>query len=279
MSTEEKVAALLAAIDAAQVRATADGETRTLDPVQLRALVRAHEDAIPTVVRDYVEQAPPDRHGWFQLALLLAVLYQEEFGDDTLTLYVGLQVRRRGLAMTNALPGLDGKEPELRVFSFDAAHVADLDFTALERELADDGSPAGRERLRGLRDRCLLEFGTSEDEPRDVWSIPEVRTFVGEIARRFPHVPYFLCGAAGFDALITYFGALLGPNAFDARFRLVVWRPDVRDTVAASMRAVAEFAKRISDDPERAVRDVLRSCPEPIVDQIVDVALRAEATR
>jgi hypothetical protein len=100
-----------------------------------------------------------------------------------------------------------------------------------------------REKLLG---HCIITFPVDED-PRPIWSIPEVRNFVADLHQKLPYFPMYLNLDSRLGQHLTYFGCLADPSALQTQGPLTqfdVANPSVIERVRESAQAIRAVCQK-----------------------------------
>ncbi|MFK0282453.1 chlororespiratory reduction 6 domain-containing protein [Streptomyces sp. NPDC090499] len=239
-------------------------------------------------VRRAVERGR-SRHGYAQVALTLAQLYESIFDDDTLTVWVTDEFERAGVTV---------RQPRMAVLDRETGDLSSPDdqpddrpvMLNIERRLIDSGDiyplvaffshhpdGADREQLRRLREhrcRVMLTFDIPTTDPREVWEVPEVRAYVALLAERMPYLPYYFLPRE-FGTLFTWLACLAPPEA-RAGSGVQLLHPDVLLHAALAYHYTWRFARWLGDDADATVGDVFSTLPAEYMPYVREMHRRLE---
>jgi hypothetical protein len=249
-----------------------------VDPRALLEIVRDEprevtELVIRTQVMRYREGSPSR----LQLALILAELYQMEFGDDRMLDLVrhtadgeaipyGLQAPDGGYAEQEARLG---RAPVLRVLTIENDDPQEGDVRNVIRVFGDlERQPSHARELRGL---VSLSFPRYEDDPRPNFAIPEVRACNAALDAHLPYFLYYLIPLARAGQVMSLMNSLLPMELFEfppGRWLYTGTAEEVIGLLIPRVREVRRFCELTGDDPDEVMSTVLQSYPEWLTDEI-----------
>jgi hypothetical protein len=253
-----------------------DGQVQ-LDTKVLRTIVRDEpREVTELVVRDQIVKNQAGSAGQLQLALMLAVAYQLEFGDGQLVDLVGNASHGGpipyGLLMPDGVLQEEtrlGSPLQVRILSIEdedpqGGTVQNLIriFSEIEQQPSD---------ARILHSRVALSFPRYDDIPRPYFAFPGVRACVAALDARFPHFLYYIVPEVRGGQIMSYMNSLLPLELFD--FLPGIWsyigtEADLIDLLIPRLLAVRRFCGITGDDPDEVVRSILLSYPEPLASAI-----------
>ncbi|MEU9345500.1 chlororespiratory reduction 6 domain-containing protein [Streptomyces sp. NPDC048278] len=268
--------------------------TRRVDLNSLRELVESDPEQTAVTCRSCVRRAVERGrhwHGYAQVALTLAQLYESIFDDDTLTIWVTDEFERAGVTVRE--PRMAVLDPETGGLSRPEDHPDDRPVVLdVERRLIDSGDiyplvsffshhpdPDGQDRdqvrrLREHRCRVMFTFDIPTTDPREVWEVPEVRAYVAQLAERMPYLPYYFLPRE-FGTLFTWL-ACLAPQEARSGGGIQLLHPDVLLHAALAYHYTWRFAQWLGDDPDAVVRDVFSTLPEAFMPYVREMHRRLE---
>jgi hypothetical protein len=215
-----------------------------------------------------------------QMAIGIAEVYHRELGDDSLL----NEVRSAPWVNRVSAPAfLDTREsanpPSHPLLSENANAVRilevakdDLQSGSVNRFVAlfaiEGKSSEIAAKLPTLWGMCILVF-PYENDPRNVWEIPEVRRLVAQLQKNIPYFPGYLHFGPEFGMFLVYFGSLADPEAFSGN-SIDLMHPSVLGRVGESLRAFGSMAARIGKDPRPVWRTILSPYPQSISNKTVE---------
>jgi hypothetical protein len=114
--------------------------------------------------------------------------------------------------------------------------------------------------LRSLGGRCMLLFSAYDNDPREVWQIPEARRYMEKLDAEIPHLLYFLVPRIEAGQFVLWLSCMLpyamveNPSNFDPSL--------AQSLVGAQRKSIVEFCGRIRDDPQQAIKRIIEGVPE-----------------
>ncbi|MEW1773243.1 chlororespiratory reduction 6 domain-containing protein [Streptomyces sp. NPDC086777] len=266
--------------------------TQRVDLGSLRELVASDPEQTAATctwcVRRAVERGRT-WHGYAQVALTLAQLYEILFEDDTLTVWVADEFERAGVTV---------RQPRMAVLDRETGDLSSPDdrpddrpvLFDIERRLIDSGDiyplvalfshhPDGqdREQLRRLREhrcRVMVTFDIPTTDPREVWEVPEVRAYVALLAERMPYLPYYFLPRE-FGTLFTWLACLAPPEARSGG-GIQLLHPDVLLHAALAYHYTWHFARWLGDDADAVVGEVFSPLPAEFIPHVREMRRRLE---
>jgi hypothetical protein len=238
--------------------------TRGVHTDALTALVRSDPDTAALVIRGFGDRGKEDP-AYYQYALALAGAYAVVEGDRSLLELVRQAMEQAG--RVPRLPTLRPDEPPARakpsIVEIDVPSLQTCDILPLVREfsLADapDRAPAQLRRHWGT---MILSFKL-DDDPREVWLIPEARRFVQTLHAAMPYFPGCLALHSVFRQMPIYFGCLAPLEAMLADgFVMNAAHESVLAAARAVLTAIGQVAAQLGLDPAPACGAVLALYPE-----------------
>lgn len=267
---------------------------------ELEALVRSDPETAAAAVFALLQSEEMMR-GSRQLAFSVAAAYEKITGDDSLTSRAQRTIEESGGRMPS-FRTLAGEGQELRELrspegiaglQVDEGDLARGDIYNFLRIFRVDET-TDPQVMAGLRGRCLLMFPVDQD-PRPVWEIPEVRTFVGRLFEAMPYFPYFLDLTPESGSFMLFFGCLADQEAFQPAadgdrgsedmqriFEIIkeqrrekrlqglatpkddpglvyinVMHPSVIETVSVAVGAVAAICSQLGENPRGVLEQLL----------------------
>ena len=271
MNSREQGEAFIERLNAL-VRRGADGKGE-LDVDRLREIVRENPELAIAAAHGYAGTAGQFRpHA--QWALALAVAYNLEFEDDSLQRTVDRTLAAHGLGdmrltLKNMPEGQRREPPEVVILSVDARALRECDVYSARRLLAvgperPDDTPAST-----LRGRVVLGLPLDND-PREVWQIPEARAFIAKLFGEIPYLPYYLHAEPRFGMGRVLYACLAAPEAFDGDGNLRLDHPSVIEAALRSLVAVIKTAEYFPDSVDAAVTQLAALFPEGYIASLLD---------
>lgn len=209
-----------------------------------------------------------------QKASALAAAYELELEDDSLSLLV--ERRLAELGEDDAVPRFvatgdpEDRAPILRL-DVSEAMLRDADPYPLLRDLSPDlVAPDGLPRLRSLRERCVLGFPSLNDDPREVWEVPEAQRLLRRVHEEMPYFPYYLEPTPALGATFLYFACLV-PDAVDGH-QLSFSHQEVQRELILVLAALVRLGLRLDDDVEEIVARLLRVFPPEAASELLALA-------
>jgi hypothetical protein len=260
MDRAEQRQAFIAALEELLVKRP-DGKVE-LHVDRLRALVRAHPEFTLAAGQAYAKMAPQFR-GHAQIARALGAAYYAEFDDDSLDRAVRRDLEAAGLGEVSLTvenpPGSPPSDsgPKVVFFTVDGEALKQADIYQVTRIFAVTPGEPGQFSPSNLRGRVVLQFDSLNNDPREVWHIPEARAFMTKLFEAMPYLPYYLHADPRLGTAHLLFGCMASEDAFDEEDRLDFGHPSVVGPVVRSLRAVIEMAEQLGDTPDAALAQAL----------------------
>ncbi|WP_128437083.1 chlororespiratory reduction 6 domain-containing protein [Streptomyces cyaneus] len=220
-------------------------------------------------------------HGHAQLAQTLAALYEDEFDDDTLSVWVADELESAGLVVTEPEVGILDAESD-RLISVDEVPDERPMLITVERQMLDSADiypfvalfsrhegergPERLQQLRELRGRVAISFDIPPDDPREVWEVPEVRAYVFLLSERLPYLPYYFLPER-LGTLFTWLSCLAPEDAWSGG-GVRLDHPGVILQAARFLHCTRRFAEWLQDDPDEAARLVFGDWPEGFLEHL-----------
>ncbi len=146
--------------------------------------------------------------GIWGLLFVVAMVYEEEYVDDSLSVLVRTAAREASVSVPSVLsnsPHTPPMQPKVNVLQMAEADVRAGDAHRLLTVMnIDTMSAEVRERMIG---KCTITFPVDND-PRPIQRIPEVRRFVADLHRRMRYFPMYLNFDPKYSMHLVYFGCL-----------------------------------------------------------------------
>jgi hypothetical protein len=89
-------------------------------------------------------------------------------------------------------------KPTIVIMTLNRKHIERLDLKEVN-QMMDVFRKKG---LRSFKGRVVLEVDGYEDDPREIFEIPEIKAFYRRVFQKYPHLIYFLSPVNGSDAWI-----------------------------------------------------------------------------
>jgi hypothetical protein len=257
--------------------------TQFMDLNALRELVGSDPEQTAATCRQCVQRARKRAgtwHGHAQLAQVLAALYEDEFDDDTLSVWVADELASAGIVVT---------EPEVGILE-ESDHVLSVDqvpddrpmLITVERQMLDSADiypfiamfshhegergPERRATLRELRGRVAIAFAIPKEDSREVWEVSEVRAYVALLSERMPYLPYYFL-PEHLKTLFTWLSCLAPPEVWsEGGVRLD--HPDVTLKAAVALHYTRRFAAWVGDDPDDVAQSAFADLPKAFLDHL-----------
>ncbi|MEV6235323.1 hypothetical protein [Lentzea sp. NPDC051838] len=255
--------------------------TQEIDSQALRELVRSDPERIVAACQAYAEVATSGVgkwHGTAQFAYLLALTYQAEFDDDSLTLWLAETFASAGLevripVVRNPSPP---EPPKLRV-EVSTEMLANRDIYPFVLAFSHHERGTGgsrRDELLARRGRVMWSFDIPLSDPRHVWEVPEVREYMTLLSQRLPYLPYFLDPDPEARSLFVWLACLAPPHAFHGNDLQLV-DDDVLVVAAQTRHSVRVLAGALGEDPDEVAAAVFGVLPEAYVEMVDAVIAEA----
>jgi len=213
-----------------------------------------------------------------QLIATIAALYQNEFDDDSLVQEFDNAAWEQAASFKKPRPVqedselldsvLDGDEDTLEILLVNADDLRNGSVKDCVEQLSIGGANAERlQKLKSLWGMCLLTFPL-EDDPRQVYQIPEARQYIAKLHQEMPYFPCYLNFRREFGMFMTYFGGLADGSA-SAESGVNILHPSVIDKVIESMSAIGLLAAAIRQDYLSSWRAMLSCYPPDIAELLI----------
>ena len=215
-----------------------------------------------------------------QIAMAIAVAYQNELNDDSLINEVNVAPWINRIKPPTVLTD-KGVQPEQEhpLLRMDSNTIRFLEVdkndlkTGSVKNFVDIIGVEGKSReltakLADLWGMCVLTFPLDAD-PRDVWEIPEARRFVANLHKAMPYFPGYLHFRQELGMFMVYFGCLADADAFENR-TIDLNHSSIRNRLAESIATFGKVAASMGKDPRPVWRTILSPYPVSVVNQMVD---------
>jgi hypothetical protein len=249
---------------------------------KLSAIVRDDPESAAAVV-SAVSHAPDVPPTIGQMAITIAVVYEIEFGDDSLRYEIDkapwrgkfggpiLKDDKQSQADLDPLDALcDAAGDVLRVLEIDADALDKVNIDGLVRALSVDHPPADPARARRqatLWGQCLLTFTALDNDPRQVYFIPEARRYMTALHEAMPYLPIYLNFRPEAGAFVLYFGALADAEALnDDGTSINIYHPSILERISESLYAIGNVTRDLGRDPKPIWRTILSVYPMETID-------------
>lgn len=224
-----------------------------VDTSRIREIIANDPDSVagafPVLVRGAEESEFPI---WGLLTVVATIYKSVTEGDDSLVLILDEAMKRAGVERPNfrvpnapdAGTATEPREPKQIVLQMAAEDLKSGSAYRMVRILSLEGMDT---EMRGkLLGRCIITFPVDED-PRPIWSIPEVRNFVADLHKKLPYFPMYLNLDPNLDQHLTYFGCLADPSALQPQgsfTRFDAAHPSVIERIRESAGAIRAVCKK-----------------------------------
>jgi hypothetical protein len=284
MSSEDKAKVFVKKL-LASMQQVSGGKTG-IDLSTLTAIVQDDPESAAELVLAFCRQKELDTP-FAQMALAIAVVYEDALGDDSLK----NEVENAPWSKNVRPPSLmrEGEEPEplmkrdplfdvgqdaLRILQVAPADLRSGSVENFLEALAVEGKDDERVRkLATLWGMCILAFPL-DDDPRYLWDIPEARRFVANLHEAMPYFPCYLNFREETNMFLAYFGCLADHEAL-ANEQLELEHPSLFERVAESLNAIGRLALTLKTDPRPIWRTMLSIYPPSFVDDVIDTTYQA----
>jgi hypothetical protein len=116
--------------------------------------------------------------------------------------------------------------------------------------------------LQSYRGRCMIVFPMYDNDPREVWQIPEARRYVQRLDAEIPYLPYFLVHDNRAWQVMFWLACLL---QFKASQGGIEYNPEKAVALVVSRLAtIRAFCRRIGDDYAMVSTSILKGLPEEL---------------
>jgi hypothetical protein len=222
-----------------------------------------------------------------QLAITIAVFYQNELGDDSLMIEVERAPWRPQIDDPELKPDDEGAAPPrrdpldvllnqrrdaIRGMGIDAEQLSAGSIDLFLEIFSAGGETIDRERaLRqsALWGLCILLFPL-DDDPRFICAIPSARRFVAKLHEAMPYFPCYLNFRPEAGMFVTYFGCLADEEAVNPDGPGVdIYHPSILNKIGESLDAVGRLALAIGKDPRPIWRTALSVYPPDFIEEVV----------
>jgi hypothetical protein len=259
-----------------------DGKRRTrLD--DLRRIVASDGDLAVALARSYAGNVRLSR-GYGQMALAIAHAYELEFGDDSLRLVIRRELDAAGCGDINFETAADDSAPvvpappERKVVHADIGYDELMrgDIFPIQRLLsADVPGQSALDARRATRGLLMLGFPLDND-PREVWQVPEARTFVSRLFESMPYFPFYLHPDPKLGTARVFFSCLADAEAFVEGGGLNLMHRSVISAVVTTLVSVAQVAGQLGVSEDEAIDQVLSLFPEEYRNFLVTTIAKLE---
>lgn len=256
----------------ALIETNSSGKMR-VDLDGLRTRVASDGELSIAMAQAYARSVGTSR-GYGQMALGIAHAYHDAFGDDSLLLDIQRELRDKGYGDIEYDPVLNNgdpmpSQPELLLVDISGDEMRRLDIFPLQRAFAATG--AGREDpqyRRSMRGRLALGFPL-ENDPREVWMIPEARAYIARVFEAMPYFPYYLHPEPQIGAPRMFFACLAPPEAF-VEGNVNIGHERVIETIISAIDAAVAVAPQLGDTPDGVREQILSLFPKDFRDMLAD---------
>jgi hypothetical protein len=118
--------------------------------------------------------------------------------------------------------------------------------------------------------RTFLTFPIPTADPRPVWTVPEVRSYIQSVNRAVPYLPIFFTPDPEHAMFQVWFGALADPEALEGH-TVRLDHASVISTVAYALTTVRLTAELLGLDIDEACRNVMAGTPPDWQDFVLDL--------
>jgi hypothetical protein len=139
-----------------------------------------------------------------------------------------------------------------------AEQLSACDVSTLETQLGTTIAPKTAKANYG---RIFMIFPAYDQDPREVWEVPEVRAWVRRLANCVPHFPFFLVPGAQAGQVLMYVFCLVS-TARGASGGFEVDLNGVREELGKIDRALHDFCLRVREHYPTVAKSVYSDLPE-----------------
>lgn len=149
---------------------------------------------------------------------------------------------------------------QLIALEIDQSTVGSLDTSGIRSFLRE--TPANAKTLRSLRGRCALLFSAYDNDPREVWQIPEARRYVQKVDAEIPHLLYFLVPHTQAGQFVLWLSCMLPYKVVDngGNFDL----SSAPALLEIRRQAIRNFCIRSGDNYQEAIQLVMTGVPDDL---------------
>ncbi|GHC45047.1 hypothetical protein [Streptomyces cinnamoneus] len=273
--------ALIAFLERIEDLAVSTGNgTQQMNIEALQELVASKPEQAASACRHLVGRARARTgtwHAFAQLAVVIAALYDLVFDDDTLTEWVetdldtaGITVRQPEVIPPERESEPQDKEPIPFSVPFDRVEAGDVyPFLVAFSHRAQGMGPERLAELKELRGRFAVTFEVSDSDAREVWEVPEIRSYAEQLCDQMPYLPYYFKPQDS-GSLFMWL-ACLAPISACSEGWLDLDDDDVVTVAVWSMYATRMLAEALGDDPDEVCVAVFAPLPSPFTARITSL--------
>ena len=241
-------------------RSTDEGSE--VDPAAIREIIAEDPEAVagafPVMARGAREADLPI---WGLLWVVSEMYEDVTGGDDSLVLILEDEMGQAGVELPNAQfkSHASGNEQNLGDSEVDQRPKT------VVLEIAPDDLRAGSayrmvrffsvenmesDTLQNVLGRCMIAFPV-DDDPRPIWEIPEVRSFMQKLHNDLPYFPMYLDFDPRLQQHLTYYGCLADSSAMekvDGGVRLHLEHPSVVSAIHQSIIGIRRACQTVGID-------------------------------
>jgi hypothetical protein len=221
-----------------------------------------------------------------QLAISIAVTYEIELGDDSLTYELNKAPWRGKFAeplLKDPLPApvksdpldffFQGQPDGLRVLEINATALQTLNIDGMRSVLEVSHPPLDLKRARRqseLWGHCMMAFTALDEDPRTVYFVPEARAYIAKLHEAMPYLPAYFHFRPEAGMFVLYFGSLANPDALgNDGVSVDVLHPSVLEKLRESLFAIGQLARDLGKSPQPIWRTMLSVYPPGTLDDLV----------
>ncbi|MCY0947078.1 hypothetical protein [Streptomyces antarcticus] len=275
---EQALTAFLKRIEALAVPTGGGAQQMNIEAFQ--ELVASDPERTASACRHLLDKAKARTgtwHAFAQLAVVMAALYDRALDDDTLTEWVETELDAAGITVgqPEVIPPEQDAEPAdekplLFAVPPDRVEAGDIyPFVVTFSVRAQGMGPERIAELKRLRGRFVVTFDVPDSDPRAVWEIPKIRSYVAELSEQMPYLPYYF-KPQDRGSLFMWL-ACLAPTHACSECRLNLDDDDVVTHTAWSMYATRTLAEALGDDPDEVCAGVFAPLPPPFTARITSL--------
>lgn len=178
------------------------------DTDRIRSIIIEDPDLVAGVFPALLQWNREHSSGVWGLLYVVAVLYEREYQDDSLSILLNTAAREANVTLPSVLsytPHKESVEPKVNMLQMAEADVRAGDAHRVLTVMSiETMSTEVRERVIG---NCTITFPVDNDS-RPIQRIPEVRRFVADLHRRMRYFPMYLNFDRKYRMHLVYFGCL-----------------------------------------------------------------------
>jgi len=113
---------------------------------------------------------------------------------------------------------------------------------------------------RQARASLLLTFPKYDQDPREVWEIPEAQAFFQALSRAVPHMAYFIVPHEKVGQILLWLLAVIGAKRTTSGEAVLDFEK-MEKALSSMLAVVGKFCIEMRDDPDEVLKDIISGLP------------------